>query len=86
MTEIDLIYAEDLSCQISHIKALLAPSKWSCTESNMRLSIIEAIKVYPVGRHEVCFILPETIEKISKMIWQELMDRQSDMERDFAKL
>ncbi len=86
MTEIELIYADDLSRQIHQVKELLVPFKWSTDESNLRHSIIDALKVYGLGKREVCFIHPETIEKLSKIVWQELTDRQTEMEQDFAKL
>ncbi len=71
---------------LRQLEELLRPYKWDGSESSQRMSIRDSVKVYPVGHREVCFLTPNTIEKIAGMIWQELKLAEKDLKRDLAKL
>ncbi len=86
MTEIELIYAEDLSKKICAIEPLLSAERWSCETCIMRRSIGDALRVYAIGRSEFCFIPDSVIEKISKIIWKELTEQKKAMILEFERL
>ncbi len=86
MTEERLEQGQRFVAALRQLEELLLPFKWDGSESSQRMAIRDSVKVYAVGRREVCFLTPHTIEKIAMIIWKELKFAEKDLYRDLEKL